>query len=233
MVKNHLSRLNAPKSWPIRRKGIKFIAKPSPGPHSMRECIPLNLVVKELLKLGRTNKEIKTILNTRNVLVNGIVRKDHKFPVGIMDNVTVTELGKDYRILYSTKCKFIVKELKKAQAGFKLSRVEDKTIVAKGKVQLNMFDGTNIILDKNDYKTGDTLVIDLKTKKIKEAIKMEKGVKVYITGGNKVGKIGVLKEIKKLQGRRGYNVVVDEDGKDFETNKKYAFAIGKVNVKDE
>jgi len=36
-----------------------------------------------------------------------------------------------------------------------------------------------------------------------------------------------------LQGRRGYNVVVEEDGKDFETDKKYAFAIGKVNVKDE
>ncbi|MBT4174935.1 30S ribosomal protein S4e [archaeon] len=233
MVKNHLSRLNAPKSWPIRRKGIKFIAKPSPGPHSMRECIPLNLVVKELLKLGRTNKEVKNILNAKNVLINGIVRKDHKFPIGIMDNISVKELGKDYRVLYSTKGKFVVKELKKAQAEFKLSRIETKTIVGKSKVQLNMFDGTNILLDKNNYKTGDTLVIDLKAKKIKEAIKLEKGVKVYITSGAKVGRIGVVKEIKKLQGRRGYNVVVEEDGKDFETDKKYAFAIGKVNVKDE
>ncbi len=233
MVKNHLSRLDAPKSWPIRRKGIKFIAKPSAGPHSLRECIPLNLVVKELLNLGRTNKEIKTILNNKNILVNGIVRKDHKFPIGIMDNISVKELGKDYRILYSPKGKFIIKELKKAQAEFKLARIENKTIVSKGKVQLNMFDGTNLLLDKNDYKTGDTLVLDLKTKKIKEVIKLEKEVRVYITNGTKVGRIGVLKEIKKLQGRRGYNVVVEEAGKKFETNKKYAFAIGKVNVKDE
>ncbi len=73
MVKNHLSRLNAPKSWPIQRKGIKFIVRPSAGAHNMRECIPLNLVLKGLLKYSRTTKETKSVLNAGNVLINGKV----------------------------------------------------------------------------------------------------------------------------------------------------------------
>lgn len=233
MVKNHLSRLNAPKSWPIIRKGIKFIAKPSPGPHKLRESIGLGLVVKELLKLGRTTREVKCILNAKNILINGVVRKDHNFPLGIMDNITVPQLEKSFRLLYNRKGKFIIQELKKGEENIKLSQISKKTNVKGNKVQLNMIDGTNILLTKNDYNVGDTLFIDLKTKKVTSCVKLEKGANVYVTGGNKVGMVGVINEIKKLQGKRGYNVVIDVKNKKVETSKEYIFAIGDTEIKNE
>ena len=57
MVKNHLSRLNAPKSWPIKRKGIKFITRPGAGAHCLDEGISLSLVIKELMKYAKTLKD--------------------------------------------------------------------------------------------------------------------------------------------------------------------------------
>tara|TARA_Y100000310_G_C20664689_1_gene806794 strand:+ start:1411 stop:2112 length:702 start_codon:yes stop_codon:yes gene_type:complete len=233
MVKNHLSRLNAPKSWPIRRKGIKFIAKPSPGPYRMRECIGLGLAVKELLRLARTTKEIKSVLNEKNILVNGVVRKDHKFPLGIMDVVEVPQLGKNFMLLYNRKGKFMFQELKKGKENTKLSKIIEKTSVKGNKTQLNMSDGTNILLAKNDYSVGDTLVIDLKAKKVASCAKLEKGAKVYVTGGKKVGMVGVINEIKKLEGKRGFNVIMDVNGKKVETAKDYVFAIGDVEIKNE
>jgi len=73
MVKNHLSRLNAPTSWSIKRKVIKFTTRPSGGAHSLRESIPLSIVVTQLLKYARTRKEVKKILNEGKIFVNGKV----------------------------------------------------------------------------------------------------------------------------------------------------------------
>jgi len=233
MVKNHLSRLNAPKSWPIRRKGIKFIAKPSPGPHSMRECIGLGLAVKELFRLARTTKEVKSVLNEKNILVNGIVRKDYKFPLGIMDIIAVPSLGKNFILLYNKKGKFIIQELKKGKENTRLCKIAEKTSVKGNKVQLNLTDGTNILLDKNTYSVGDTLVIDLKAKKVASCAKLEKGARVYVTGGKKVGMVGIIDEIKKLQGKRGHNVIIDVEGKKVETAKDYIFVIGDTEIKNE
>src|SRR3989344_3107655 len=63
MVKNHLSRLTAPVSWGVKRKGIKFITRPHAGAHNLRESIPLSLVITDLLKFARIRRETKKILN--------------------------------------------------------------------------------------------------------------------------------------------------------------------------
>ena len=64
MVKNHLTRLTAPKSWPIRRKGIKFIIRPQAGAHSLKNGISLSLVVRELLKYAKTKKLDVVLIDT-------------------------------------------------------------------------------------------------------------------------------------------------------------------------
>ena len=62
-------------------------------------------------------------------------------------------MKKAYRILISPKNKLYAKETK--QANIRIARIEDKTILKGGKIQLNMADGTNILLKKDAYKTGD------------------------------------------------------------------------------
>ena len=231
MVKNHLSRLNAPKSWPIKRKGIKFIVRPSAGAHNMRECIPLSLVLKELLKYSRTTKETKSILNQGSILVNGKVKNDHALPVGFMDIISVPSLKKNYRVLYNLKGKFMLQEIDEKEV-VRLAKIEGKSLLVKGKVQLNLFDGTNVLLEKNDYKVGDTLVIGMDGKIVKH-FKFDIGVNVYIMKGKKVGMQGKLLEVKPHKGKRGANIIVEVAGEKVETAKEYAFVVGDVELKNE
>ena len=42
--KEHLKRVAAPRTWPITRKTSKWVAKPSPGPHSQEHGMPLVVV---------------------------------------------------------------------------------------------------------------------------------------------------------------------------------------------
>ena len=61
MGKNHLTRLAAPKSWQIKRKGLKFITKALPGPHSLDTGISFNTMFIEILNYAKTAREVKKI----------------------------------------------------------------------------------------------------------------------------------------------------------------------------
>ena len=135
MVKRHLSRLNAPKSWPIKRKGIKFIRKPSPGAHTLRQCISLSLVIQNMLKYAKTSKEIKKILHERKILVNGKVKRDSAFAVGIMDVLSIPTLKENYRVLYNTKGKFVLMKIEEKDANEILMKIINKTLI-----KINYFD---------------------------------------------------------------------------------------------
>ena len=57
----HLKREASPAFWPIHRKEFTWAVKPRPGPHSINRCIPLVLIVREILGLAKTRKEAKKI----------------------------------------------------------------------------------------------------------------------------------------------------------------------------
>ena len=227
MVHRHLSRLNAPKSWPIRRKGIKFITRPSPGAHNFATSIPLSLVLTNILKHARVNKEVKKILYEGKVLVNNQVRKDHHMPVGLMDVITVPSLNEAHRVVFTEKGKFKLLKLKDNEKDLHLQKVVNKTIISKGKVQINLLDGGCIVLDKDDYKTGDTIVSSFKDKKVIEHIPFKKGAKVYMYGGKSIGKVGKLEAVKENQ------IIVKTKEGSFETAKRYAFVVGERQVIEE
>lgn len=224
MVKNHLSRLNAPKSWPIQRKGIKFVTKPSPGLHSLRTSIPLSLVLIKLLKVARTNKEVKKILNDGNILINGkTIRKDKSYSVGVMDLITIPLVNQTYRILYDRKGKFAVLPLDAKEKDLRAVKIVCKTIVKKNKMQLNYSNGINTFVDKDAYETGDTLLL-AKDNSIKEHLKFEKGATIYLTGGRKVGRVCTLEDVKEN------NIVLKSEGELFETTKRHAFVVGELTM---
>ena len=58
--------------------------RPHPGPHKLRECLPLNLFLRNRLKYALSYLEAKKILGQRVVKVDGKVRTDHKYPAGFM-----------------------------------------------------------------------------------------------------------------------------------------------------
>ena len=54
-----LKRLNAPKSWPVPRKSNVWVTSPNPGPHSLDGCMPLSVVLRDMLKVVDTAAEAK------------------------------------------------------------------------------------------------------------------------------------------------------------------------------
>ena len=216
---SHLKRLPAPREWRIKRKENKFIVRPHPGAHPLNNGISLSALLKYILGYARNEREVKAILNNKNIIVNGKRRKDRKFIVGLMDVLTIKEVGKNFRFI-NKKGKIGVVEIDEEESSIKPYKINNKKKIGK-KIQLNLSSGENIIIDKDDYSTGDTVVLKIQKKKLINHIKFGIGCYVYLTGGKHIGKVGVIKDIKNK------NVFVDIDKKLFEIKKDNLFVIGK------
>lgn len=221
-MSKHLKRYFAPKTWKIKRKGIKFVAKPIPGAHKIEVSLPLNVILRDILGYANSNREVKFILEKKNIVIDGIRRKDHKFPVGLLDVLSLKDIDEHFRIILDKKGKIELIKIGKDESALKLCKVTGKCMV-KGKVQLNLHDGKNIFVQKNTYKVGDSVLMVLgKKNEIKEHISIDKNVLIYLTGGKHIGQVGKVQDI--IGNRILYKT---ESGDVVETLKEYAFPIGK------
>lgn len=196
----HLKRTSAPKSWPIARKGTKYLVSPS---HAKKHGIPLIIMIRDVLKIVRNKKESKQIL--KKIKVNGKVVRDGKFPLILFDKL---EVGNEiYQIIINENKKFEAKKIKSLET--KTVKIIDKKILKKGKVQINLNDGRNIIT-KDKFKVGDSLVINLKGKNIEKVLPLKQGAEVYILRGRHMGKQGKIAKIEnnlaELAGKEKINV---------------------------
>ena len=138
----HQKRASAPTTWPIQRKGTVFTPKISPGPHSKDNGMPLLILLRDVLQIGQTRKEIKNILHNRQVFVDGRVRTNDRFPVGFMDIVEVPTLEKVYRVQLHTSDKLLPFEITDKEKEFKVCKVIGKRNIRGGKTQISLHDGS-------------------------------------------------------------------------------------------
>ena len=232
-----LKRKPAPRFWPIHRKELPWILKPSSGAHSLEGCLPLTLVLRDMLGVAQTRKESKLILDQGKVLVDGVVRKKDDFPVGLMDVISMPEAGKFYRVMPSHKG-LILSPISKEEAGFTLVRVEDKNTVHNG-VQIALHNGTNMLIKVADaknpvevpYATFDILKVTYPDKQVVQSIKTQEGNVAVITGGKNAGKQGKIVEIEKTEAkkrRQALVVVEDAKGVRYQTILDFVFPIGEA-----
>ena len=222
--KEHLKRVAAPRTWPIARKTSKWVAKPSPGPHSEEGGMPLVVVLRDLLHVADKAKEIKQILHEGKVLVDGQVRKDHRFPVGLFDVISIPEIKANYRIVMGKDNKF--KLVPVSDAGLKLLKIVDKTMVSGGRIQLNFHDGTTM-LGSNDYHTKDSLIMKVPEKAIDQHLKYEVGSLAVVIGGKHAGTQGKIKVIRVIKSTTPNRITIAGPEGDFTTVEKYVVVIGK------
>tara|TARA_Y100000310_G_scaffold345671_1_gene468065 strand:+ start:20705 stop:21418 length:714 start_codon:yes stop_codon:yes gene_type:complete len=221
-MSKHLKRYFAPKTWKIKRKGMKFIAKPSPGTHKIGASLPLNVILRDILGYANSNREVKFILEKRNVTVDGVRRKDYRFPVGVFDVLSLNDVDEHFRVVLDKMGNIDLIKIGKEESMFKLCKIIGKRAL-KGKLQLNLYDGTNIVVQDGSYKVGGAILLAQgKKKEIKEKINLDKNVLIYLTGGRHIGQSG------KVEGIRGNRILYKtESGDVVETLKEYAFPIGK------
>ena len=54
------------------------------------------------------------------------MRKDHGFPTGLMDVISIDKTKENFRILYDVKGRFILKKINSDEAKFKLCKIKGK-----------------------------------------------------------------------------------------------------------
>ncbi len=219
MGENHLKRLASPATWLVSRKERKFIARPR-GSFSMDMGMSLITVLKEVLKVVSTRKEGKRVLNSKEIIVNGIRRKDEKFMVGLMDVLSIKETGQSYRMLLDNNGKLRMVPIESKEASVKLCKIIGKRAVKKGKMQLSLHDGRSLIGTADQF-TGDSVVLELPKGNIAQHLKLESGCQAYLIGGSNVGLTGVIDNIS------GDKVTIKIGDAIVEAAKRFVFVIGK------
>ena len=218
MTKSHLKRINTPKTWNISRKQAVFIARPRPSGHPLAEVLPLAVILRDVLNVGATAREIRVLLNAGEVMVEGKTRKDPRHPVGLLDEVFFPMTQERYRVAIDAKGRLAVL---KAKAGeHKVRRIKAKH-KSKGRMQVTFHDGTLLIAEEGTpLRVGDSAILDGKV--LKEHFPLECGAYILLTGGSHRGDQGVVEQVHE-----GNIVYKSMKGIIRKTPKKNAFVLGK------
>jgi len=188
-----LKRQMAPRFWNIRRKQSQFALKASPGPHRKHNSYPLGIILRDVLKIATTMHEAKTIVSAGKVKVDGIARRDVKFPVGLMDVIDLT--GQSYRLVPRDSKLLVHVEIQNSENMVKFAKVTSKITTNGGKLQYGFHDGKTMLSDQQ-LSVGDTCLIDFQNHTIKNIVRFEKGNLGLITSGDNAGSFGKIEDIK-------------------------------------
>lgn len=223
-MSKHMKRLASPRAWSIPKKVHVWAVKPSPGPHPMEKSVPLLMIVRDMLGYCDTAREGRRIIGGRNILIDGKIVTDYKMPVGFMDVLSIPKSKENFRALLDTRGKIRPIRISKDRAKWKLARIENITTIKRGRTQLNLHDGRNILVDKGKYKGGDVLKIELPSQKILDYYPLAKGNVAMIIGGKHSGQIAIIEDYKIIRSPKP-NIVEFKEG--FSTIKDHVFVVGK------
>ncbi|CAD2219635.1 small subunit ribosomal protein S4e [Angomonas deanei] len=227
MVKKHLKRLFAPKDWMLSKLTGVFAPRPRAGPHKLRECLPLLVIIRNRLKYALNAKEGEMILRQGLVNVDGHPRRDGKYPAGFMDVVEIPKTGDRFRILYDAKGRFSLVNVSEAEGSIKLLKVTN-LYTATGRVPVAVtHDGHRIRYPELHTAIGDTIVYNIKEKKPVSLIKARAGCAAMITGGANRGRIGQVVSIERHPGALNIVHLKDAEDNEFATRATNLFVIGK------
>jgi small subunit ribosomal protein S4e len=219
----HLKRYSMPVSWPVPRKKETFVVRPDPGPHPMMECLPLRIVLRDMLGYAENAKETRSILSQEKLLVDKRPRKRSRFPVGLMDVIEISQTNDYFRLTVGPKGLGLEK-IPKQDAAWKLCKITGKITLKKGVQQLNLHDGRNILVKKDSYKVGDSIQISLPDQKILKHLKLDKGSHALIVAGRNRGASGRIKEIEeRMHMLEKPTVTIETGGKEIKTPREYIF----------
>jgi small subunit ribosomal protein S4e len=189
-----------------------------------------------MLGLARTRGEVKAVISGEKVMVDGEVQKEELFPTGLMDVISIPDGEKWYRVLPSEKG-LRLHSISKDEAGFKLCRIENKTVLKRGNVQLNLHDGRNVLIvvkdpnkpEEDTFKTLDTIKISLPNQEVLGHLKLAEGAPALITGGKNIGRHGKIVAVEHREGQKRKNALItieDSRGNRFQTTIEYVFVVG-------
>jgi len=229
-----LKRLNTAGHLQISRKHGTFFVNPSPGPHKKDFCLPLIHIIRDLLKIADNHREAKKLIKNGFFKIDGKIIKDERYPIGLMDVLSIDKIKKYYRILPDSHHGLILHEIDEKESTFKLCRIDNKTTVKGGNIQLNLHDGKNILIKvknpqdpkEDTFKRMDILKISIPEKEILKTFRFQEGNLAIIMDGKNIGQTGKILKVKKRFGPNASTVSIQNDEESTETLYDYTFIIG-------
>jgi len=214
------------------KMGGVFAVRPAEGPHALRESIPLQVVLRDKLHFARTGREVDVILHQREGLVHvdKKVRRNPKYPIGLMDVIDLPKVGAAYRVLYDVKGRFVFIKLKKAEAGFKLCRIEKKQVGANGVTYLVTHDGRTLRFADKEATINDSVKLNLENGEVVERYPIAVNNVAFIQNGSNRGRVGIITHIAHFDGNHDLVTLKDAKGHVFTTRSSYVFVIGNGNT---
>jgi len=171
--KKHLKRLAAPKHWMLDKLSGDWAPRPSPGPHKLRECLPLIILLRNRLKYALTKKEVTFICMQKLIKVDGKVRTDTNYPSGFQDVINISKTNEYFRLLYDTKGRFTSHRITPEEAKYKLCKVRRVYIGKRGVPLVTTHDGRTIRYPDPSIRASDTIKFNLENGKIEDHIKFD------------------------------------------------------------
>ena len=157
---------------------------------------------------ANTAREVRKILRDEEILIDNRVIKNPKFPVGVMDIINIKSKNEYFILFINSNNKYQLKKINNEESKLKLCKIINKKTLKKRITQLNLYDGRNVLVEKDNYKPGDTIILDLKNNKINSHLKLEKNAFVYIIGGKYIGSIGRVENITERKGLQVAKILI-------------------------
>ncbi|CCJ29887.1 unnamed protein product, partial [Pneumocystis jirovecii] len=229
----------------VDKLGGTYAPRPSPGPHKLRDCLPLIIFLRNRLKYALNNRETIAILMQRLVKVDGKVRTDHTYPAGFMDVISIERTGENFRLVYDTKGRYMIHRITSMEATYKLCKIKKVQLGPKAIPYAVTHDGRTIVcIDQMlliflisflqrypnpDIHANDTVKFDLVSNKIDGHIPFEVGKLAMVTGGRSKGRVGLIIDREHHNG--GFDIVHIKDSLDhtFATRLSNVFVIGDIS----
>ncbi len=209
----HLKRQEAPKKWPIYRKGTKYVIRPK---FNLEAGIPLLIVLRDMLKIVQNRKEAKRSLFLKQVLLNNKNPRDEKNTMLLFDILSIIPVKKNYRLGLSDKGKFNLVEISDNEINKKIAKIVNKKVLRGKRIQVQLHDGRTFLSDMK-CNVNDSIIINFKEKKIEKCLPLKENSKTIVFSGKHSGKIGNIisidakKKVVELEtGKEKINVLIKQ-----------------------
>ncbi len=224
MVKRHLKRINAPRTWSLARKERTFTIRPHPGAQPLAATLPLSLFLN-MVGASASMRSTKYVLNHQDVLVNGRRERRPEAAVGLFDVVSFPLTKSTFRLTINTRDTLVAIPVTGKDATTIPSKILSKTVLSGGKLQVGCHNGRTLLTTET-YAVGDTLLLGLDNNVLGHE-PLAPGATVFLTGGKHVGTTGVLVGIQDGKATVTVSGAQNAAGGTVETAQRHVFVLGK------
>ena len=140
-------------------------------------------------------REARQAVISGEIKVDGVIRKDIHFPVGLMDVIEIPALDKVYRLVPKDGIIVTPVEISKDEKNVKLCKVTRKVTISGKKLQYGFHDGRTLV-DDQKVNVNDTCLLTVPEQKVTNIVKLEKGSTALVVSGDNAGSIGKVDDIR-------------------------------------